>query len=72
MRPLWRNIRLEFPDLQVKYLDVDENEAYCKVFNIFNVPTAIFADKEGKELERLEGIQHKDTIIDLINKYSNL
>ena len=72
MRPLWRNLKLEMPELDIQHFDVDEHKEYCKVFAIFDVPVAIFADKDGKEISRLTGILHKDLVIDLIKKYKNL
>jgi len=72
MRPLWRNLKLEMPDLDTQYFDVDEHKDYCRTFGIVDVPTAIFADKEGKELDRVIGIEHRDNIINLIKKYQNL
>ena len=72
MQPLWHNIKIEFPQLKTKYFEFDDNEDYCRTFGIVNVPTAIFIDEKGKELERVVGIEHKDNIIDLIKKYQNL
>ena len=72
MHSLWRNLKLEMPDLDIKYIGIDEHKEFCKTFGILEVPTVIFADKEGKELERLVGLQHRDFVIDLIKKYKNL
>jgi len=72
MRPLWRSMKLENPNLEVQYFDVDKHKKYCKTFNIIDVPTVIFIDKKGKELERCSGIKHREFIIDLIKKYKNL
>lgn len=72
MRPLWRNIRLEMPELQIDYLDIDENKEHCVLFSIVEIPTAIFVDTAGKELGRVVGVKHKDEILELINKYKNL
>ena len=72
MKPLWRNLRLENPKVEIKNLEVDNHKRYCKLFNIIDVPTAVFIDNEGKELERCVGVQHKDFIIKLIKKYKNL
>ena len=72
MQPLWRNIKLANPDLKTEYYEFDDSEDYCRIFGIMEVPTAIFANEKGKELDRIIGIKHKDEVLDLIKKYKNL
>jgi len=72
MNALWRNLQLEMPELEIKYFEIDDHKEYCDTFSIFTVPTVIFADREGKELERIDGIVHRDIVLDLIKKYKNL
>ena len=72
MHSLWRNLKLEMPDLIIQKFEIDEHKEYCRTFGIIEVPTVIFADENDRELERLIGIQHRDLIIDLIKKYKNL
>jgi len=72
MHSLWRNLKLEMPELNIKHFEIDENKVYCDTFGIFEVPTIIFANEEGKELERVTGLKHRDTIIELIKKYKKL
>lgn len=74
MKPMWRNLKLQFPKLIIienNYSDCDIPEKIQK-YRIHDLPTIIYLDKEEKELERTTGIQHRDSIIDLINKYKNL
>ncbi len=72
MHTLWRNLKMEFPTIEIKHLDYTENEAYCKTVGVMEIPTAIFYDRDEKELERIVGVAHRDTVLDLINKYKNL
>jgi len=76
MKPMWRNLRLEFPKLIIEEIDYSENDKKLpeniQKYQIHDIPTAIFFDKNNNELSRLTGLRHRDDFIDLINKYKNL
>ena len=72
MRPLWRNLKLEFPEIKMEFIEYDDYPERIKKHSIKDVPTAVFLNSQDKEMNRVQGLQHKDTIIDLINKYKNL
>ncbi len=38
-----------------QFIDVDENRAIAEEYKIESIPTFIFLDKEGKEIERVVG-----------------
>jgi len=74
MKPLWRNLKVEMPKLDLTHLDVDVESTVelSRKYNIEILPVAIFLDKDENELERVSGIRHRDDVISLINKYKNL
>ena len=76
MKPMWRNLRLQFSDLKIKEYDYSDTNhdipAIINTYHIHDLPTVIFLDKNNNELSRLAGLQHRDSIIDLITKYKNL
>ena len=72
MHTLWRNLKLEMPELELHHRDIDEFKEIFSFFGILDVPTAVICDNEENILERIVGIQHRDTVLDIINKYKNL
>ncbi len=70
MRPIWKEIEREMPDLETEYFDFDESEEELEKYNIGAIlPVYIFLDINGNELERLIGEQKKEKLVTLINKY---
>ena len=66
MKTLSRNLKLEFPEIIFEYIDVDINESKVKKYNIEETPTLVFLNFKGKEITRKIGIQHRDTILEVI------
>lgn len=55
-------------DVIIAKLNVDDNRFVSQNQGVANIPTIIFY-KDGKPLERVVGVQSKDTLISKINKH---
>ena len=66
MKPMWAEIEAQMPDLETEYYDADEHPEILKEYDIDNIPTFIFMDKDGKELLRLTGAQNKEELLGVI------
>ena len=71
MKPRWKEIEQENPWLEAQYLDFDKDQEAVEKYKVKDekLPTFIFLDKGGNELERLHGEIEKDKLIRLINEY---
>ena len=69
MKPRWEEIEKENPWLETEFISLDDRPEATKEYQLEGLPTFIFLDKEGKEIERLNGVIEKEKLIDLINKY---
>lgn len=71
MKPIWKAIEKEIPDLQTQYFDYDDNSKEIDNLNIDinRMPTFIFMDKNDKELLRKTGEVAKSELLEIINKY---
>ena len=64
MAPILEELRKEYAEVfEVVFIDVWENPAAAKPYNINLIPTQIFFDAEGKELWRHEGFLAKADIL---------
>jgi len=72
MKPRWEEIEKENPWLKTEYYDYDLNEKTVEKYNVDDrLPTFIFLDEQGNELERLHGEIEKEKLIEIINKHKN-
>jgi thioredoxin 1 len=69
MKPRWQEIEEEHDWLETEYYDVDENEEMAEQYEIEDVPTFVFLNEEGEELERMTGEIDKQVLIDKIKQY---
>lgn len=71
MKPRWQEVEDENPWLMTEYLDYDEDREKIKNFNIdiSKLPVFIFLDKEGVEIDRLEGEIEKKKLVQLIGNH---
>lgn len=70
MKPILDELREEYKNsFQVIFLDVWENPAEAKKYNIKVIPTQIFFDAKGNELFRHEGFYSKE---DILGKWKEL
>lgn len=69
MHKVWDKINKEYPNIEVKSLDLDMDEEEVKKYNIGNtLPVTIFY-KDDTELERLIGEKKFEDIESVIKKY---
>jgi thioredoxin-related protein len=73
MKPRWKKIEKEYPVFESEYFEYDDSPEKVKEYGIEegSLPTFIFLDKNGNELERIEGEISEEKIIELINKYKD-
>jgi thioredoxin 1 len=71
MKPIWAEIEKELPSLDTEYYDVDQEKEISKKYDIVDLPTFIFLDKEGNEIHREIGEIGKETLIEIINQYKD-
>ena len=72
MKPRWKEIERELPNLKTEYLDYDSDKKKLEQYNISEddtLPIFIFIDGDGNELVRLHGEIEKDKILELIEQY---
>lgn len=69
MHKVWDKINKEYPNIEVKSLDLDMDEEEVKKYNIGDtLPVTIFY-KDDTELERLIGEKRFEDIESVIKKY---
>ena len=68
MEPMWQEIEKEVPELQSEYFESDERPDLLKKYNIKEIPTFIFFNKDDKEILRLEGLQNKEELIKIVKE----
>ena len=71
MKPMWKRIETAIPELETEYFDADESPEILKEYSIEKVPVFIFLDKEGKEFERLRGLQNEDELLQKVKENLN-
>ena len=63
-----KEIQGTYSNLNITKIDIEEEDDLCVEYNIRSIPVMVF-EVDGIEQERLVGMQSKDKIIELINKY---
>ena len=70
MKKIWKNIKANYPDLELEELDLDMDSETVKKYNPGKVlPIHIFLDSRGMEIERITGEVSEEVLVDKINKY---
>ncbi len=72
MRPIIKAIKTENPSLPFIDTPFDDNPKLVEKYKIDIVPTILIIDEDEKEIDRLEGLQHKTLVLDLLTKYFDL
>ncbi len=72
MKPRMEELLKEFPEVDSPYYDYDENLEVAKKWNVKKLPTFIFVDKNGNELDRLIGEIKESDMYEHIEKYKEL
>jgi len=68
MRPLWKEIEGEMPELRTEYFDADENPDLLEKYGIKNIPSFIFLDKNDNEILCLNGMQDREGLLKAIQE----
>ena len=68
MKPMWEEIESEFPELKTEYLESDEHPDLLKKYEVKEIPTFIFLDKDDHEILRLEGLQNKEELVKIVKE----
>ena len=73
MKPRWAKIEKDNPWLATQYFDYDEDKDKLQTYKLDTgkLPTFIFLNKDGEEIERLSGEVEKSKLLELINKYKD-
>lgn len=73
MRPRWQEVEQNHPELETEYYEFDDSEEIIEKYNIEKgrLPTFIFLDSQGEEIDRKSGELSVEEIEDLINKYKD-
>lgn len=73
MKPRWKEIEKENPWVSTEYFDYDKDQVKLEKLNLISelLPTFVFLDKSGKELERISGEIDKEKLLELINTYKD-
>lgn len=69
MHKVWDKINKEYPNIEVKSLDLDMDEEEVKKYNIGDILPVIIFYKDDTELERLIGEKKFEDIESVIKKY---
>ncbi len=73
MKPRWGEIEQENPWLKTEYIDYDSNPELVGQYQIQEgrLPTFIFLDSQGNELDRRSGEVSKEELLSLITQYKD-
>lgn len=71
MRPRWAKIEAEITELVSEYFDADENPDVLKKYDVKDIPTFIFLDKDNQELLRLKGTVEEEKLVKEIKENIN-
>jgi len=69
LSPIIDELAEEFKDkVKIGKVDVDQNKKYAGQYNVQSIPTLILF-KGGEAVETIMGLQQKDKLTELLNKY---
>ena len=71
MEPIWEEIEKAIPELQSEYFEADDHLDLQKKYNVKEIPTFIFLDKNDQEILRLEGLQNKEELVKIVKNNIN-
>ena len=66
MKPRWQEIEEENPWLETEFFDADQNKEILEKYQVKSLPSFIFLDKQGNEIERMSGEIEKDVLIEAV------
>lgn len=65
--PIIEEIKKEH-NIEVIKVDVEKDLTFCDKFNIISLPTLLFINDEGNEVDRICGLVSKKIIVDKLKK----
>jgi thioredoxin 1 len=69
MAPIMKELEAEYQGkAAIVFIDVWKNPQQAKDFRVRAIPTQIFYDKDGKEVQRHEGFMDKKTIVEALER----
>lgn len=68
MKPRWEEIEQEHDWLETEYYDADEREDLIEEHEVETIPSFIFLNQEGEEIERLKGEVSKEKLVETIKE----
>lgn len=69
MAPILAELEKEYQDkAAIIFIDVWQNKDQARKYNVKAIPTQIFFDKSGKEVERHTGFMDKKSIVERLRK----
>lgn len=67
MRPIWEEIKKNYPSVMLEYYDIDDDSTLFKQYGFKDVPAMVFIKEDGEEIKE-EGFREKEEIIKIIEK----
>ncbi len=69
MRPVWKEVLKDYPNLDITEYDYDMDEELVEKYNVGDkLPVIIMLDDNDKEIKRLIGERKKEEIIQFIKE----
>jgi len=68
MEPRIEEIKNEFAWLKTEEIDAEEKKELTEKYGVAELPTFVFVDEGGNEMDKLTGIVPKDKIVELVLK----
>jgi thioredoxin 1 len=69
MAPILKELEEEYQGkAAILFIDVWKHPDQAKIFRIRSIPTQVFYDKDGKEVQRHEGFMDKKAIVEVLEK----
>lgn len=67
LAPIMNEVKGNFPNVRFEDYDVDEYESMAAKYGVRSVPTVVI-ESDGKEINRLAGVQSKMTYVNILNE----
>ena len=71
MKPRWEEIEKEMPELETEYFDADESKEILEKYEVKNLPTFIFLDKNENVILKMENEVSKEDLLEIIEENKN-
>jgi thioredoxin-related protein len=72
MAPYLKQIKEDYPKTSIYYVNTDKDIAGTLKHHVIVLPTALFLDKDGNVIGRVEGYLMPDRIMELLEQYGVL